>query len=276
MQITTLGDIALDVVVEVVEVLHSDDDTEAHISLHPGGQAANVAAWASALGASATVIGPLLDSGASLLLRDALNSAGVDIVSVGASAPGTVVSMLAAGTRTMASDAGDQGWLSSVGPDCLPETAEWLHVSSYPLLRAADPGSIVGLAQHARRHQIGLSLDLSSAALIQGYGAQRFRALVAQLAPEVVFANELEWTALGVEPDAPPYVLVLKHGADGVSVWERGACAGHRARPTAMVDVTGAGDALAAGYLVGGIELAMTAAARCVGQHGAQPHPSQS
>ena len=35
--------------------------------------------------------------------------------------------------------------------------------------------------------------------------------------------------------------------------------------------MTGAGDALAAGYLVGGPDLAMAAAARCVAVRGAQP-----
>jgi ribokinase len=38
-----------------------------------------------------------------------------------------------------------------------------------------------------------------------------------------------------------------------------------------VVDTTGAGDALAAGFLVGGIELGLEAAARCVGQLGAVP-----
>ena len=37
------------------------------------------------------------------------------------------------------------------------------------------------------------------------------------------------------------------------------------------VDTTGAGDALAAGYVVGGPECAIEAAARCVGLIGAMP-----
>jgi ribokinase len=46
----------------------------------------------------------------------------------------------------------------------------------------------------------------------------------------------------------------------------------HRAPLGAEVlDTTGAGDALAAGFLVGGIELGLEAAARCVGQLGAVP-----
>jgi sugar/nucleoside kinase (ribokinase family) len=38
-----------------------------------------------------------------------------------------------------------------------------------------------------------------------------------------------------------------------------------------VVDTTGAGDALAAGYLVGGAELGLEAAARCCAQPGAMP-----
>jgi ribokinase len=43
------------------------------------------------------------------------------------------------------------------------------------------------------------------------------------------------------------------------------------ARTGRVVDATGAGDALAAGFLVGGPELALEAAARCVAQLGAMP-----
>ena len=41
--------------------------------------------------------------------------------------------------------------------------------------------------------------------------------------------------------------------------------------PIDVVDSTGAGDALAAGFLVGGIELGLEAAARCVATAGAMP-----
>jgi sugar/nucleoside kinase (ribokinase family) len=45
----------------------------------------------------------------------------------------------------------------------------------------------------------------------------------------------------------------------------------HPALPADVVDTTGAGDALAAGFLLGGIELGLEASARCVGQLGAVP-----
>jgi sugar/nucleoside kinase (ribokinase family) len=41
--------------------------------------------------------------------------------------------------------------------------------------------------------------------------------------------------------------------------------------PAEVVDATGAGDAFAAGYLLGGAELGLTAAARCIATMGAMP-----
>jgi sugar/nucleoside kinase (ribokinase family) len=43
------------------------------------------------------------------------------------------------------------------------------------------------------------------------------------------------------------------------------------APPTEVVDTTGAGDALAAGFLLAGVEAGLAAAARCVGRMGAFP-----
>jgi sugar/nucleoside kinase (ribokinase family) len=79
-----------------------------------------------------------------------------------------------------------------------------------------------------------------------------------------VFANEGELEAIG---GATPGTLVLKRGAEGFVV------DGHayEALDTEVVDTTGAGDALAAGYLVGGPEVAAEAAARCVSKPGAMP-----
>ena len=88
---------------------------------------------------------------------------------------------------------------------------------------------------------------------------------MAALEPEVVFANEQELDVL--DGDLPGRVRVAKHGARGFSVDGREfeAPAGN------AVDATGAGDALAAGFLVGGPELALEAATLCVSKLGAMP-----
>ena len=61
---------------------------------------------------------------------------------------------------------------------------------------------------------------------------------------------------------------VLKRGAAGVRV---DGVDHPAAAAEAVLDTTGAGDALAAGYLVGGIEMGLQAAASCVAQLGAMP-----
>jgi sugar/nucleoside kinase (ribokinase family) len=86
-----------------------------------------------------------------------------------------------------------------------------------------------------------------------------------ELRPAIVFANEDEERILGGPLEG--CVWVLKRGAGGARFGNLDL----PALPAQVVDTTGAGDALAAGYLVGGPELALQAAARCVAQLGSMP-----
>lgn len=87
----------------------------------------------------------------------------------------------------------------------------------------------------------------------------------------MTFANQREAELVGPLPPSPagPAVQVVKLGARGCLVDSRL----YRARPVQAVDTTGAGDAFAAGWLLGGVELALKAAARCVTRLGAMPCP---
>lgn len=151
MHIVTVGDVALDVLVDAPFGLHEDDDTEARIVLAAGGQAANVAAWAVELGARATVVAPRANTVSADLVAEQLARTGVDLVEISVSSIATVVSLLAAGTRTLLSDAGDQSWVDRLDPSVLPTDIDWLHVSGYPLLRARDPAALVAFVEAVRR-----------------------------------------------------------------------------------------------------------------------------
>jgi sugar/nucleoside kinase (ribokinase family) len=109
-----------------------------------------------------------------------------------------------------------------------------------------------------------ISIDLATAAGIAEYGAEKLVKRLDLLRPDLVFANEAELDAIG---GAVPGTLVLKRGAEGFTV----DGTDFAALPAEVVDTTGAGDALAAGYLAGGPELAAETAARCVRQLGAMP-----
>jgi sugar/nucleoside kinase (ribokinase family) len=81
-----------------------------------------------------------------------------------------------------------------------------------------------------------------------------------------VFATEKEEDVVGRQSIGGTWIV--KRG-------DRGCSFDGDQRPalpvSAVVDTTGAGDALAAGWIVGGPDLALEAAARCVQQVGAMP-----
>jgi sugar/nucleoside kinase (ribokinase family) len=124
----------------------------------------------------------------------------------------------------------------------------------------------------ARAHGTRVAVDLASAAMIRRFGADQFSELCAALRPAVVLATDAEWeTSPGSFGAGDTSVLVLKHGARGATFVVDGVPDDRPAAPGPVVDATGAGDAMAAGFLVGGADLALETAARCVAAVGAQP-----
>ena len=255
----TLGDLLLDVVVRLDTELVPGDDQPAHTATGPGGQAANVAAWAAALGAEATFVGRVGSDPAGELVLHELAQRGVTHRGPVAGRTGVVVSIAAAGDRTMASDHGNAPELA---PRDLQPTwfdCDVLHVSGYALAREPIASAAEAAAKHARAQNTTVSLDVSAWTLVDA----AFRARVAALAPDLVFATEREQDALGPLDTR----WVLKRGARGLSV----DGADYPAVDVEVVDTTGAGDALAAAFLVGGPELGTATAARCCAKLGAMP-----
>ena len=181
---------------------------------------------------------------------------------------GIICSLVSAdGARSMAADRGaapdlrpdelEPGWLA----DC-----DHLFVSGYALLREPARSAALRAADLARGNGAAVSVDLASWSAVRDAGpGQRCAPAVEALAPDVLFANEDEERILGgMLPDA---TWILKRGAAGA--WFDGD--ERAALPAEVVDTTGAGDALAAGWIVGGPDLALEAAARCVAKLGAMP-----
>ncbi|MDX6476658.1 MAG: hypothetical protein QOH95_2169 [Gaiellaceae bacterium] len=259
MRLTTLGDLLLDVIVRLDQPLVPGDDQIAVTSTGPGGQAANVAAWAAALGAEARFVGRRGDDPAAEIVTRALVERGVEVVGPVGGRTGVVVSIASGGDRTMASDRGVAPGLEPRDLDATWFDCDVLHVAGYSLLREPIASASLAAAVLAREHDARVSVDISTCTLVD----ERFRERVRTIAPEVVFATEAERDAVG-ELDTQ---WVLKRGARGLDVDGRS----YASVATDVVDTTGAGDALAAGYLVGGAELGLEAAARCCSQMGAMP-----
>jgi sugar/nucleoside kinase (ribokinase family) len=262
--IVTLGDLLLDVIVRLSQPLAEGADADAVTQLGPGGQGANVAAWVAELGGEARFVGKRADDEAGRTAAAGLERCGVDVRGpVVFGRTGTVVSLVGVdGARTMASDRG-------VAPDLRAEELDpaWLdgcahlHLPGYSLLRSPIDAAALRAAELAPR----VSVDLSSWSAIRDFGPAHFRERLEQLRPAVVFANEDEETIIGGPIEGTEWVL--KRGPLGARFGDLEL----PAVPADAVDTTGAGDALAAGYLIGGPELALAAAARCVAQLGSMP-----
>jgi ribokinase len=265
--VCTLGDLTLDVSVRLHGPLAPGGDTSAHIRLGAGGQAANVAAWAAALGGDARFIGKRGADGAAELVSAELEAKGVDVVGPAAGRNGVVCILISpTGERSMAPDPGAAADLrpDEVEPRWL-EGCDHLFISGYALFRASRDAAIRAV-DLVREHGATVSVDLSSWSALQEAGAETIRSLLAGFQPEVVFANEAEEHAFG--GPLPETTWILKRGARGCSF------DGVERTPVpvdSVVDTTGAGDALAAGWIVGGPDLALEAAARCVSRQGAMP-----
>ena len=267
----------LDVIVRLEQPLAHGDDVRAQTRTGAGGQAANVASWAASLGAEARCIAKRGDDAAGELVARELAALGVELAGpVGGGATGVVVSLVGAdGDRSMASDRG-------VAPSFTPEEldAAWvecdvLHLSGYALLREPIAHAALLAARLARGRGARISVDVAAWTEIRAYGPVQFRELLDTIAPDVLFATEAEWEMLGGAYLTAPTGLI-KRGARGITVLTEDARLDLAPVQADVVDSTGAGDALAAGFLLGGsLEEAarrgLEAAARCVARVGSLP-----
>jgi ribokinase len=261
-RIVAVGDLVTDVVVSLHGPIAPASDTPAAIASLPGGSAGNVAAWAAAAGGDVTLVARVGRDAAGQVLREELAARGVTLaVAVDAEAPtGTVVVLVdAGGQRTMLTDRGANDHLApaDVEAGLAGERSGHLHLSGYTLLDAAPrPAGRAALAT-ARRLGWTTSVSPASEAPLRAVGAPAFLRWTAGVS--LCVANLAEARVLGGAQDpvdaarrlAAHYdEVVVTCGPDGV-VW----CAAETgplvlpAPAVTVVDTTGAGDALTAGFL---------------------------
>lgn len=268
MVVCALGDLTLDVSVLLRGPLAAGGDTDAEIHLAAGGQAANVAAWAAALGADARFIGKRGADRAGRLVTTELEGKGVRVLGPAGGRNGVVCVLVSStGERSMAPDRGAAAELRAdeIDPAWL-DGCDHLFVSGYALFQEPARSAARRTVELARERGAVVSVDLSSWSALQAAGAAVVRQLLVDLRPDVVFANEGEERALG--GPLRNITWILKRGLRGCSFDgdEREVVP-----VETVVDSTGAGDALAAGWIVGGPDIALAAAARCVQHQGGMP-----
>ena len=277
MRIATLGDVMLDVIVRLEQPLARGDDVRAQTTAVAGGQAANVAAWAASLGANARCIAKRGDDAAGELVTRELTARGIELVGpVAAGATGVVVSIVEHGERSMASDRGVAPTLTADELDATwLDACDVLHLSGYALLREPIVEAALLAARIARERGARVSVDVAAWTEVRAFGPVRFRELLDTLAPDVLFATEAEWEMLGGAYLTAP-TGVIKRGPRGCIVVTEDARLDLAPLETEVVDTTGAGDAFAAGFLLGGsledaARRGLECAARCVARVGSLP-----
>jgi len=257
--LATIGDIAVDIRAAAGEALTRGADARGDIRFLPGGSAANVAVWAARLGTRATCLGAVGADPWGAWLRDDLRREGVQVVGPQRGRTATILTFLDAdGERTFVTD---RSAALSLRPADLPDDIwhrlDAFHIPSYSLFEGPLAETATLAACRARERGTVLSIDLSSASLLRAYGTERFVALLARLRPDVLFANldearvvfAVETMDAVTAMRAVARVAVVKHGAAGIFVASDAGCVTASA-PAHAVDSTGAGDALAAAFLV--------------------------
>ncbi|MEV1154257.1 PfkB family carbohydrate kinase [Micromonospora chokoriensis] len=294
-RVVVVGDVITDVVAVLSGPLAAGSDTGAEISLGGGGQAANTAAWVAAQRVDVTLVGAVGDDDAGRDRVAELTRAGVDcaVERIEGVPTGTVIVLAADDERTMVSQRGANLRLSGAHVEravAAAPDAGHLHLSAYTLLDAGSRGAGLRALAAARERGLTISVDAASAAPLRRVGAAVFLSWVRDIDLLLVNADEATALAGGLDPAAQGRVLsatarrvVVKRGAAG-AVWvdRTGAVHVASARRTAVVDVTGAGDAFAAGLLTAWLANATPAAAlsratdlgaMAVSTAGARPQP---
>ena len=253
-----VGDVMMDVTAIIDTDIAYASDTPAHISLQPGGVAANTAAWMAVDGHPVTLIGCVGDDPFGHAIRDDLARLGVDVhLQQSAILPtGTCVVVVdRRRERTMFPDSGANGALSLDVARELITADSHVHVSGYTILNPATRS--VGLEVLRMAVAVGAtrSLDPASAAPLRAQ-----LPLFLDLLPlvHVLLANEDEAAVLSGREDPHDAmdaladlvpVVVVKIGARGVLARDALSTVAAPAHHQDVVDTTGAGDAFTAGFL---------------------------
>lgn len=262
-----VGDLVEDIVVWAREAVRNATDTAATVHRGRGGSAANVAALAAGR-VPTRFIGRVGADAAGDALVAELAGHGVDVRVQREGRTGTVVLLVdAEGERTMFPDRGASALLAEVDDAWLDGIA-WLHAPAYGLEREPMRGELVRLAALARSAGARTSFDASSTGLLAGIGVDAALELLITAHPDVLFANEDEAAMLGLAGGgglaaSVARTVVVKHGPLPTDVIVGGELASRIdvAPVPGIRDLTGAGDAFAAGYLAATLQGADAASA---------------
>jgi sugar/nucleoside kinase (ribokinase family) len=259
-RVVVVGDLVNDIVVVPKGTIVPDTDNEALIQPRPGGSAANTAAWLGSLGAPTDFVGCVGSADADVhaeLFREGGVTAHLQVEP--GLPTGTIVILVRGEERTMLTERGANAAFSraSVSNELLAGAAV-VHVSGYTI--AGDYG--LGAARDIIRRALALGTPVSvttgSVAYLAQFGAENFLAaitgahiLIATLAEGRLLTAVEDPMEVGKALLAHVPIVIITRGSRGAILFQRDALPVEVPAPpiAKLIDPTGAGDALAAGFL---------------------------
>jgi sugar/nucleoside kinase (ribokinase family) len=258
-RVVVFGDIVNDVVAVPKTTIRPDTDTTSTIRPRPGGSAANTAAWLGSLGTPTDFVGSVGIADVEYHAAELRKQNVEPHLSIAPGLPTSTIVIIVEGEhRTMLTERGANRALSSKDvTDELLAGATVLHLTGYSLLDGPRAPGMRELIDRAHAAGVAVSLNPGSAGFIGDFGPAPF--LDGIVGADILFANVQEAALLCSETTAERMAQVLSErhglavitqGADSVFVAEAGSKPiSVPVPPVRLVDPTGAGDAMAAGFL---------------------------
>ncbi len=253
--VCAFGELVLDLVAVLGGPMPLGGQVRGTVETRPGGSARNVAVAVAAEKVPARFIGRCGDGPAFKALSESLSRAGVETRAMSAGRYSTSLCVqLISGETTYITDDSDADQLGVLGiEESWFENAAVVHTTGADIYRPSRLPVFERVAELARRHSCELTIDTALVNELDAFGIDRFRLLVKELRPAVVFCSEQEGDLLQVDRAyldgaavvvqhrsvAPTKVFLPEGQRFSVPVEDT-----HR-----YADSVGAGDAFAGGFL---------------------------
>ena len=287
-RILVIGDVMTDVIVRPEGALARGSDRRARIQVHPGGSAANQAAWLSHFGVAVDLVARV---GAADAATDRAGFEAGGVTPHLAADPGLPSGRLVAlidpdGERSFFTDRGANDALCPADiPDSLIEGASHIHISGYAFIAPTARAAVLDAMRRARGKPI--SVDPASTEFLREVGPQNFLDWTTGAA--ILFPNAAEAALLSraAHPEAQCAILAARYPLVVIKLGARGCIAASGRQQWRIAaprvdafDTTGAGDSFVAAFLAehlagGAIEAALAravaAGSAAVGKAGGRP-----
>jgi sugar/nucleoside kinase (ribokinase family) len=259
-RVVVVGDLMNDIVVVPRGPILPDTDTESQVRPRPGGSAANTAAWLGSLGTPVDFVGAVGDADAEIHAELFREGGVTPYLQVEPGMPTGIIVILVRGEeRSMLTDRGANAAFSGATlTDALLDEAAVVHVSGYTIVKDYGSGAAQQIIRRARDRGIPISVTPGSYGYLAPYGAQRFlddirgvEILIPNLAEGRLLSGKDDPADVGTALLEHAPIVLLTRGSLGVILFRRDRPPLEVPPPPVakLVDPTGAGDALAAGFL---------------------------